>query len=246
MSEKTKEIFDTGERILPTEDGEISFVFSRHKFAYKSIQKYVKDKTVIDIGCGTGYGSYILAEQAKTVLGIDNNIEAITYCKHQFSASNIDYIQMDGSSLKLNQQFDIAVTFQAIEHFVDLDGFIDQLKHVVKPNGTIYISTPNVRKSQKETSKNPYHFNDMNYTQFKRLISGKFTNFELMGVAYASKNKFRSILGKTPFYKWGRIFKRKSGIKKIANKVMDLSSFKIINSNLEDKAADFLVRCVNE
>ncbi len=103
-----------------------------------------------------------------------------------------------------------------------------------------------MRTPAKSENKNPYHFNDMNYTQFKQLIGSKFTCFELMGVAYASKNKLRSFIDKTPFYKWGRFLPRKSKLKQLASRAMDLTSFKIINSNIEDEAADFLANCLNK
>lgn len=239
------DITDTGERILPAQQGEISIVFSRHRFAYEYVQPFVQDKTVIDVGCGTGYGCKTLAEKAKLVCGIDYDEEAVSYCNKNYAAPNIQYIEMDANSLKLDTQFDIAVTFQVIEHMQNLDKFVEQLKQVVKPDGLIFISTPNVKQPQKEKEANPFHFNEMNYTQFQELISEKFSSFEILGVAYASRNRIRSFVGKLPFYKWGKKLKRKSGLKKIAVRALDLTSFKIIKSNIEDESADFLAVCHN-
>ncbi len=239
------DIADTGERILPTQEGEISIVFSRHKFAYEYVQEFVEHKSVIDVGCGTGYGCKILAEKAKSVHGIDNNKEAINYCHENYAAPNIEYLEKDANSLELDKQFDIAVTFQVIEHMLDLNKFIAQLKQVVKPDGIVFISTPNVRQAQREKDANPFHFNEMNYTQFQKLIRENFLSFEILGVAYTSRNKIRDFVGKLPFFKWGKKLKRKSGLKKFAVRALDLTTFKIIDSSIEQEAADFLAVCRN-
>lgn len=242
---KPLEISDTGERILPTADGEVSFVFSRHKFAYEYVQQFVAGKGVIDVGCGTGYGCKTLAETAQLVCGVDYSAEAIAYCQRHFAGPNITYLQMDAKALAFERQFDAAVTLQVIEHIPNPGDFIEQLKRVVHPGGTIFISTPNVRKPQKETDANPFHFSEMNYTRFHQLISDKFSAFEILAVSYATPNRIRSVVAKLPFYKWGRKLARKSLLKKVANRALDLTTFKIIDSNLEKEAADFLAICQN-
>lgn len=241
-------ISDTGERILPAREGEISIVFSRHRFAYEYVQQFVENKTIIDVGCGTGYGCKILAEKADLVFGIDHDKEAVNYCKSNYAAPNIQYFEMDANSFEFGRQFDIAVSFQVIEHMHNLDKFVEQLKRVVKRDGMVFISTPNVRQPQKDKEDkeaNPFHFNEMNYTQFQKLISEKFSSFEILGVAYSSRNRIRNFVIKLPFYRWGKKLKRKSGLKKMAVRALDLTSFKIINSKVEEESADFLAVCHN-
>jgi len=221
-------ISDTGERILPVEEGGTSVVFSRHRFAYEYVQQFVENKTVVDVGCGTGYGCIILAEKAKMVYGIDYDKEVVTYCKQKYTAPNIKYIEMDANSLDLDRQFDIAVTFQVIEHMPNLNTFVEQLKQIVKPNGVIFISTPNVRQRHRDKETNPFHFNEMNYSQFQNLLSYYFLSFEIFGVAYADRNRMRSFVGKLPFYRWSKKLKRKSGLKKIVAHALSLTQFKII------------------
>jgi 2-polyprenyl-3-methyl-5-hydroxy-6-metoxy-1,4-benzoquinol methylase len=243
--QKPTEIRDTGERMLPTREDEISVVFSRHKFAYEYLRKFVEQKTVIDVGCGTGYGCAILAEKARLVCGVDYDEEAIAYCSHHYAAPNVKYIQQDVASIKLDRQFDVAVSLQVIEHMADLAGFVEQLKRVVKPGGTIVISTPNVKQSTEHKSDNPFHHNEMNYSRFTKLIGDHFTAFELLGVAYARSNRIRSLVGELPFYKWGRKLKRGSKLKKVATRVLDLTSFQVIDSNVEKQGADLLAVCKN-
>lgn len=245
MTPDKPQIADTGERMLPTEDGEVSVVFSRHKFAYEHVRQFVTGKTVLDVGCGSGYGCKILAEEAKFVCGIDQSEEATSYCQQHFAADNIEFRQVDANALSFEQKFDVAVTFQVIEHMPDLNNFVSQLKHAVKPNGSIFITTPNVKEPEKNEGDNPFHCNEMNYAQFEKLMRNHFTNFRIQGVAFAEPNRLRSVLAKLPFYKLGRMLKRKSGLKKLATRALDLTSFRIIASNLEGDAADFLAVCKN-
>lgn len=236
-------IFDTGERILPAGADEVSFVYNRHKFAYEYIQSFVENKSVIDVGCGSGYGSFILAQKARWVLGIDHAADAIDFCCKHFQAANLQFQQADALVFQPPATFQAAVCLQVIEHFYDPAAFLDRLVQMVESGGTIFISTPNVRKKYRGTKKNPHHHSEMNYQQFSQLLRQKFQRFELVGIAYAHRNRLRSFLASMPFYQWGRYIKRSSKIKKIAGRVLDLNQFAVIDEQIDKRAADLLAIC---
>ncbi|HDQ00099.1 MAG TPA: class I SAM-dependent methyltransferase [bacterium] len=238
-------IHDSGERILPTQPGETSFVFARHQFAYRYVQQFVENKTVVDIGCGSGYGSHILAQRAKLVCGIDHDPEIVAYCRQRYHNSNLSFLQMDATRLNPDQQFDIVVNFQMIEHVEDMESFIDVLRQAAKPEGMIYISTPRIPEHKVNKGNNPFHAHDLTYGQFFDLIDRKFTEFEIVGVAYAAQNRLRAIITRLPIYRWGRGLSRKSKLKKLAGRTMGLSNFKIITTDVEHHAADLLAICRN-
>jgi 2-polyprenyl-3-methyl-5-hydroxy-6-metoxy-1,4-benzoquinol methylase len=104
-SNSKAELRDTGERIIPTAEKEVSFVFERHKFAYTYALNFVDNKKVLDVGCGTGYGCKILSQRAKMIWGIDYDEEAIAYCKKFYSGENIFYAQMDNNCLGFQNHF---------------------------------------------------------------------------------------------------------------------------------------------
>ena len=116
--------------MIPTAEGEVSFVFARHRFAYEWARQFVIGKDVLDIGCGTGYGCKILSEQARSVLGVDYSAEAVEFCRKNFTASNIEYLKMDAAQPKLDKQFDVVVSFQVIEHLQHPDKFLDNCKKI--------------------------------------------------------------------------------------------------------------------
>jgi len=237
---------DTGERMIPTAEDETSFVFSRHRFAYEYAQQFVNGKSVLDIGCGTGYGCKILSSRAASVVGIDYSAEAIEFCRKNFAAPNIEFLQMDAKELMIDRRFDVAITFQVIEHLRDPAGFIGTIKRIVAPHGTIIITTPNVRTPTNDSHANPFHYSEMNCEQFNKLLTGAFSSFELAGIGYASRNRLRKFAQSLPFYRLGRHIKRGSALKKIARSAMDMTSFRVISTNVARDAIDLLAICTNE
>ena len=66
----------TGERFIPTEEGRVRL---EHYHRYAQIQEMVVGKNVLDVACGEGYGSAIIASVATSVIGVDISIDAITH-----------------------------------------------------------------------------------------------------------------------------------------------------------------------
>ena len=234
---------DTGERMIPAGEGEVSYVFARHSFAYDQAVHFTQSKRVIDIGCGTGYGSNILAAGADAVLGIDYDSDAIEYCRTNFNAPNLSFVRMDAGSLSFNKEFDVAVSFQVIEHMPDLHNFLDGIIRAVRRGGTILLTTPNARVPVNEQHANPFHMNEMNFDQFRNLLSDHFASFELLGIGYASSNRLRTLIQRSPLYRLGKYMNRKNPVKKLANAAMSLTEFTILQSDIARDAIDLFAVC---
>jgi len=239
------QLVDTGERIIPAKENEVSVVFSRQLFAYRYASQYVVDKTVLDIGCGTGYGCHLLAGKARRVTGIDYDTDAIEYCQTKYSGSNIEFIHADASNLPSSSLFDVVVSFQVIEHIADVDNFIVQMKKRVIPGGMILISTPNSKTGTAGVSDNQFHVNEMNYTEFYALMKKHFTKFEIYGIGYSSKNRLREFLLQSPLYHVGKLLRRGSKIKKLGTQMTGLTEFIIIEDDVHEKGIDLLAVCTN-
>jgi len=65
-------------------------VYKEHLSLYNFARKFVLDKEVLDIGCGTGYGTFFLSNIAKSVIGVDISIDAINRAKENFSFSKFN------------------------------------------------------------------------------------------------------------------------------------------------------------
>lgn len=118
-------------------------VHPSHILRYRFSQEHVKGKTVLDAGCADGFGSTLLAEAALSVHAVDADPALIKEAQARHARSNITFQIGDVRSLPFpDDSFDCAVAFEIIEHFKDQRSFLAELRRVVKPGGTIIISTP--------------------------------------------------------------------------------------------------------
>lgn len=97
----------TGERLIPefTKCSTETEMFKEHIERYKFASQFVENKIVLDIACGVGYGSKLLAEKANRVFGCDISDDAIKYAKSHYSKENICYRMMDATRLDFTVGF---------------------------------------------------------------------------------------------------------------------------------------------
>ena len=153
-------------------------IYGEHLNRYYFTTQFVENKDVLDIACGSGYGSDLLLKSgARSVIGVDISQEAIEYCKKQYD--NIDFIQGDVKSIPLpDNSVDVVVSFETIEH-VDAEaqsGFMDEIKRVLKTGGLLVISTPNSLVYPKG---NEFHIKELTIAEFKAIVCEKFRNINL-------------------------------------------------------------------
>lgn len=162
-----------GERMVP-EFHKGSLLYGEHLTRYIATQKIVRGKTVLDIASGSGYGTKIIASQAKKVYGVDLSKKAIQYASKNFSAKNIEYLQGSGVDNPLkDNSVDVVTTFETIEHIEDYKKFMQEIKRVLKPDGLAIISTPNDLEFTKD---NHFHVHEFRYEELKKLINRYFTH----------------------------------------------------------------------
>jgi len=149
-----------------------------------NLVKGEKDFTILDIGCGTGHGSNLLARNFKRVYGVDISQEAIDYAKKNWQKGNIKFIVGSGTEIPFSKNtFDIAVAFEVFEHIKNWKKFLSELKRVIKRNGLIYISTPNKDVYSPGTKRpiNPHHFFEMTEKQFRKALGSYFQIDKFLG-----------------------------------------------------------------
>lgn len=96
---------------------QLLFTAARYKFAMKIIGNlYEPDKKkILDLGCSDGFGTYYVAEYAKSVLGVDFDEEAIRYAQEAYADSNIEF-RLENFLNKKYGEFDGIVSFDVLEH----------------------------------------------------------------------------------------------------------------------------------
>jgi len=149
---------------------------------YSFARSFCKGRDVLDFGCGTGYGSQILADVAVKVTGLDIDQDAIKWATSTHRKGNLSYIRSEnlGSELDDNS-FDVITCFEMIEH-VDIETqkiCLLQFKRLLRTGGKLLISTPNPEVTA-EYAENPYHIHEMTYDEFKSFLGVEFPNVEVL------------------------------------------------------------------
>ncbi len=158
-----------------------------HLASYNFAIKYVKNKNVLDYGCGTGYGTFNLAEQATSVIGIDISSEAINYAKLNYSSNNINFITNSNFEKKnFKEKFDVVTSFQVIEHVKNEDHYLKSIYNLLKPGGIFLLTTPNKKNRLFPYIQKPwniYHLKEYNETGLKRILQKHYQKVEILNIS---------------------------------------------------------------
>lgn len=146
-----------------------------HRYAFAL--QYVKNKNVIDIASGEGYGSNILASAANAVTGIDISKEAIDHAKNKYKRENLSYIHGSADNIPIeSNSIDVVVSFETIEHHYKHQEMMTEIKRILNPNGLLIISSPDkLHYSLIPKYDNKYHVKELFVEEFKNLIVNNFT-----------------------------------------------------------------------
>ena len=176
----------TGERFLPDKMG--GRIKSEHLNRYYFVTSHfkLKDKTVLDIASGEGYGSNILAQHAKYVYGVDIAEEAVNHARSKYKTDNLRYMQGSATSIPIETgTIDMVVSFETIEHHDKHEEMMCEIKRVLKPNGVLVISSPN-KKTYTDMSGhvNHFHVKELYTAELRALISKYFSSIKLFWQQY--------------------------------------------------------------
>ncbi len=165
------------ERQAPTT---VSEAEPSHLARYEFARQFLKGTDeVLDVPCGSGYGSCLMSKVAKKVIGIDIHAGAIEHAKECFQEHNIEFAVGNMETLdSLTVPFDVVVSFEGIEHIHNQDAFLESIARLLKPNGYFIISTP------RKPHGSPYHTIEFNLDEFKTILSEKFVIEKMYGQIY--------------------------------------------------------------
>jgi SAM-dependent methyltransferase len=174
----------TGERTLPDVPAE-NYWFRRHLVVYEWIAERCAGLEVVDMACGEGYGTEVLARRARRVTGVDANPEAFEHARLKYTRPGVRFVR---NMIELHSEpCDVVVFLQTIEHVPDPAGV---LRHFKEMAGTVYVSTPNVltlAPAGADRSGNPWHLREYRVAEFRSLCEGVFERVDLYGLFHARK-----------------------------------------------------------
>ncbi len=177
----------TGERTLPDLPEE-NYWFRRHLVVYEWIAAGVAGRRVVDMACGEGYGSDVLARSARSVVGVDANPEAHEHARLRYVRPNLRFERDLVESFA--EPCEAVVFLQTIEHVQDAGAILEHFKSMLEPGGIAYVSTPNLltlAPPGAEKSDNPWHVREYRAAEFRELCEAHFDRVELLGLFHARK-----------------------------------------------------------
>ena len=167
----------TGERVVP---GQVDVdLWNEHLARYTFAARLAAGKKVLDAGCGTGYGSAVLAQRAASVTGLDIAPEAIAYARENYGASGALFVEGSCLAMPLPEAaFDLVVSFEVIEHLADWKAFLGECKRVLAPGGVLLLSTPNREyylEARRRSGPNPFHTHEFDYDELSSVLAALFS-----------------------------------------------------------------------
>ena len=154
-----------GERqVAPTLDG----IRRDHVARYEWLAQTIPGKcSIVDIACGIGYGSNILAKAGHEVVGMDIDADAIAYARKHYAHPRARFAQQDGAQPGELGKFDVAVSLETIEHIEDPRPLLKALRASAQ---RLIASVPNEAEYPYGAGV-AYHFRHYTAGQFEALLN---------------------------------------------------------------------------
>lgn len=182
------ELAATGERLVPNawRNRDEYLAYLRQRFAYgAAASELAGAPRVLDFGCGSGLCTRVLGDVVDEIVGVDVAAEAVAYASAHYGSDTCSFRVYDGVRLPIDDaSFDAAVSFHAIEHIrADTDA-VAEIARVLRPGGTVLISTPN-RANRVEPGRRPwnkFHVREYDAADLAAMLSTQFTDVRVRGV----------------------------------------------------------------
>ena len=148
---------------------DLLFHLSRYKFVGRFLKK---EWDVLEVGCGTGYGSNFLAQFCKSINGCELDTELVKKASEKFDKkSNLTY-----SYNPVKDSYDVVVALEVIEH-MSIEHGLEFLKFIdskLSKNGLAFISTPQ-RIDNPSQNRKQYHINEYSKDEFQEVLETFFS-----------------------------------------------------------------------
>lgn len=155
-----------------------------HLARYDLARRHLPEQgVVLDVACGLGYGSAILAAAGPgvSVIGVDNSDYAVAYARACYGATLANAAFEVGDACDLSRfadgSVDLVVSFETIEHLREPDRFLGEVRRVLRPGGRLLGSVPNMWVDENGQDPNPWHFHVFDFAKLAGLC-GRFLTFE--------------------------------------------------------------------
>ena len=167
---------ESGERQTGTKLESIRY---DHRVRYDFTINYINQASAreakmfgLDIFCGTGYGTYMLATQLScAMLGLDGSKDAISFANKHYSNKKALYSHKPFPFWLPCNTFDFITCYESLEHIKNGAQLMEQLNASLKANGFLFLSTPNERFFPLRKNFNKFHYKHYTMEEVMTLIN---------------------------------------------------------------------------
>jgi SAM-dependent methyltransferase len=164
----------TLERIVP-DDVAAADVTGResldlHLERYRFAARHARPGRLLDMACGVGYGTRLLADEAagvQSALGVDLDERALAYAAQRYGRPGVEFRRGDALRFEDAGGFDTVVSLETIEHVPDPARLVERLVALLRPGGVLIASVP----STPSVDVNPHHLHDFSERSFRRMFA---------------------------------------------------------------------------
>lgn len=174
----------SGERYMP-DQREVQMALE-HWHRYLFAESRCVGSVVLDVACGAGYGTALIARSAERAIGFDKDSCTVDYARLHYESPACEFMVGDARDMPfLDDTFDVVVSFETIEHLPEEDHekFLEQVKRVLDPNGIFILSTPNRQVyNLSKKQENKFHKKEYDLEELVASLEVKFSHIEVLGL----------------------------------------------------------------
>ncbi len=169
----------TGERLTASVHGQVEL---EHYHRYLFARGFCRDRDVLDVASGEGYGAAQLAQVARHVVGVEFARATVINAAANFPRENLSFVRADARTLPLGDAcVDVVTSFETIEHFDRQEDFVTEVRRVLRPDGCFIVSTPDRDiYSPPGSTPNPFHVLEFDRAGFLNLLHRHFDYVSLI------------------------------------------------------------------
>lgn len=152
--------------------------------------RQTRGRDVLDIACGSGYGSALLARYgARSVTGVDLSEQALSEARRNHAHDGVAFVHGDACDPPVSGPFGAVVSFETVEHLPDPERALDAFARLLAPDGVLVVSTPNrgitnPGKTRRDPPPNPFHLVELDRGELMEALRARFGDVRLYGQAY--------------------------------------------------------------
>lgn len=171
----------------------LGYMLSPQLDIYQHLAPLVKNKRVIDIGCGTGFGTLQLLGSAESLIGVDVDSDAINFAKNNIPIIRWEWGDISRTVAYLGRDYDAVLMIEVLEHVSEWEIALHNVCEILKADGKLYISA---RNANADLRKNDLHEREWTAEQLYNSLRRYFKDVNLYD--YRLQNKQELDTRQTP------------------------------------------------